>query len=551
MSCTCWDLLLIRPLFNTIRLFIWAYISFPEVFMHPKDTSIFGSWILCHSQDDLSCWWYCFSFKVTDLTNDHQGFKDDGNGTLAGDPDDDYTYDNYGNMTRDQNKGINHIRYNHMNLPVEIDFANNRKITYLYTAMGIKLQKTINYGSYQVTTDYRNGYQYETKPVAQGGRGYAELLFFPTAEGYVKALYPSNPAYDVPMKYQYIYIYKDHLGNNRLSYTLDPRTNHVKILEENNYYPFGLKHGNYNAIRKDVKYKEELASKKEIKQVMTAQMKFKYYYQEQERQDELGLNWDSFKYRNYDYAIGRFMSVDPLAEKYPYNSTYAFQENKLGLGRELEGLELGPKMEVFLANNNAPKLNMTVQEYLDKTKPIFYYHSPYNPNRNAEGRVIIDNNYQAIQHYYRGNGKSVVLGPKTVEMIKNSKDVQYYINRIKSGATTNPSEGSGLSVDMESLSRTFHLGKMTFLYKTTCKGNDCVTNITVDDKGFVDPNSIASYINPNEDDNKGPNHELGGSPYDYDPVKWTITFQNPGYEVDKNGSPKPMENKNNDKDEKE
>ncbi len=60
----------------------------------------------------------------------------------------------------------------------------------------------------------------------------------------------------------------------------------------------------------------------------------------QERQDELGLNWDSFKYRNYDYAIGRFMSVDPLAEKYPYNSTYAFQENKMGLGRELEGLEL-------------------------------------------------------------------------------------------------------------------------------------------------------------------------------------------------------------------
>ncbi|TRX32720.1 hypothetical protein [Flavobacterium restrictum] len=34
------------------------------------------------------------------------------------------------------------------------------------------------------------------------------------------------------------------------------------------------------------------------------------------------------------------MSIDPLAEDYAYNSTYAFQENKLGLGRELEGLEL-------------------------------------------------------------------------------------------------------------------------------------------------------------------------------------------------------------------
>ena len=52
------------------------------------------------------------------------------------------------------------------------------------------------------------------------------------------------------------------------------------------------------------------------------------------------LNGDSFKYRNYNYAIGRFMSVDPLTEKYPYNSTYAFQENKMGLGRELDGLEL-------------------------------------------------------------------------------------------------------------------------------------------------------------------------------------------------------------------
>lgn len=69
---------------------------------------------------------------------------------------------------------------------------------------------------------------------------------------------------------------------------------------------------------------------------------YNYKYQGQERQDEMGLNWDSFKWRNYDYAIGRFMSIDPLAENYPYNSTYAFQENKMGLGRELEGLELLP-----------------------------------------------------------------------------------------------------------------------------------------------------------------------------------------------------------------
>lgn len=67
-----------------------------------------------------------------------------------------------------------------------------------------------------------------------------------------------------------------------------------------------------------------------------------FKYQGQERNEDLGLNWDSFKWRNYDYAIGRFMSIDPLAEKYTYNSTYAFSDNKLGMGIELEGLEVFP-----------------------------------------------------------------------------------------------------------------------------------------------------------------------------------------------------------------
>ncbi len=63
-------------------------------------------------------------------------------------------------------------------------------------------------------------------------------------------------------------------------------------------------------------------------------------FQGQRLDDDLGLNWHAFKYRNYDAAIARFFNIDPLAEEYTYNSTYAFQENKLGLGIELEGLEL-------------------------------------------------------------------------------------------------------------------------------------------------------------------------------------------------------------------
>jgi muramidase (phage lysozyme) len=47
----------------------------------------------------------------------------------------------------------------------------------------------------------------------------------------------------------------------------------------------------------------------------------------------------NYKYRMHDPRIGRFFTVDPLASKYPHNSPYAFSENRVIDGVELEGLE--------------------------------------------------------------------------------------------------------------------------------------------------------------------------------------------------------------------
>ena len=62
-------------------------------------------------------------------------------------------------------------------------------------------------------------------------------------------------------------------------------------------------------------------------------------FQDQELTDELDLNVYGFKWRTHDPAIGRFWQIDPLADTYVYNSTYAFSENKVVAHRELEGLE--------------------------------------------------------------------------------------------------------------------------------------------------------------------------------------------------------------------
>ncbi len=162
------------------------------------------------------------------------------------------------------------------------------------------------------------------------------LQFFPHAEGYLKLTGNINSVNDEVVFIDYIYQYKDHLGNIRLNYLNEKGT--LKILEEDHYYPFGLKH-TYN-FSKMAPILEEFAGVMTKRIVQVPNSGYQYKFQGQELQDELGLNWYSFKWRNYDPAIGRFMSIDPLSEKYAYQSHYNFSENRVIDGFELEGLEV-------------------------------------------------------------------------------------------------------------------------------------------------------------------------------------------------------------------
>ncbi|MCC9019747.1 RHS repeat domain-containing protein [Flavobacterium lipolyticum] len=121
------------------------------------------------------------------------------------------------------------------------------------------------------------------------------MEFFPTAEGY----------YDYIGK-KYVYQYKDHLGNIRLSYAKNPATQVLTIIDENNYYPFGLKHKGYNDY------------------VPTSN---KYKFNGKELQDELGLGMTAMDFRQYDNTLGRFNSIDVLAELFSDGSPYMFSFN--------------------------------------------------------------------------------------------------------------------------------------------------------------------------------------------------------------------------------
>lgn len=68
---------------------------------------------------------------------------------------------------------------------------------------------------------------------------------------------------------------------------------------------------------------------------------YRFGFNAQEKDNEVkgGGNSLSFKYRIHDSRLGRFLSVDPLSATFPWNSSYAFAENKVIEAIELEGLE--------------------------------------------------------------------------------------------------------------------------------------------------------------------------------------------------------------------
>jgi RHS repeat-associated protein len=123
----------------------------------------------------------------------------------------------------------------------------------------------------------------------------------------------------------YIYIYVSNESPVNVFFdNLQVIHNHSQMLEETHYYPFGL---TMSGI-----------SSKRISSLENKKNKF----QNQEFNDDLGVDYYEFRYRNHDPQIGRFIENDPLSDKYPFNSPYSFSENRVTSGYELEGLEFAP-----------------------------------------------------------------------------------------------------------------------------------------------------------------------------------------------------------------
>lgn len=98
------------------------------------------------------------------------------------------------------------------------------------------------------------------------------------------------------------------------------------IIEENHYYAFGLK---IAAI-----------SSRKLGDGNEGKLSNPYQYNRKEQLDEDGgLGWYDYGFRNYDPQIGRFPQLDPLTYEYPMLTPYQYASNDPITNIDVDGLE--------------------------------------------------------------------------------------------------------------------------------------------------------------------------------------------------------------------
>lgn len=271
--------------------------------------------------------------KVTESALNETGYEG-GNNAIS--------YDLNGNMKDMLDKGIQSIAYNYLNLANQIGIQqkgpfgqfSNSYISYLYRADGTKLRKTYSSAPPRGLmsthiTDYLDGFQYtyydSGDGICLGCR--SENAFEQQAyKGIIGPGFPSTPEWKLDFvataegvysfaESRYIYQYKDHLGNIRVSFAKNSAGT-TEITDTNNYYPFGLNHisGQFSTANFGSYYS------------------YKYNTKELQETGMFDYGW-----RQYMPDLGRWNGMDQLSEAYTSTSPFTYVANNPVSMRDPDG----------------------------------------------------------------------------------------------------------------------------------------------------------------------------------------------------------------------
>ena len=248
----------------------------------------------------------------------------------------DYFYDSNGNMTADLDRDIVAIRYNMLNLPDTVQFRNGSAIVNYYTADGkrtgskyltplttVVIPAGQTFGSTSGTaamsshvTARRGSLEYagadfesDTLIRIHNGDGYLDCseqdfrYFVRDYQGNIRTVYGSAVAKLIPVEPPFSLTNRGAIGGDKPPIRPKP-IEHTVTYQRMQYYPFGLPY--------EAHYQPEEQP---------------YKYGGKEFIELHGYDSYDFDARMYYPALCRFMTMDPLCEKYYSISPYAYCNN--------------------------------------------------------------------------------------------------------------------------------------------------------------------------------------------------------------------------------
>ena len=251
-----------------------------------------------------------------------------------------------------------------------------------------------------------------------------------------------------------------------------------------------------------------------------------YRFNGKEKDYESGFHYYGARYYWSEVLTG-WLSVDPMADKYPSISPYAYCIwNPVKLV-DPDGF-----------SSDDPPLRKYGKEIVKiGIKLLNHGYKKTHPK-------ILSDNIEATAHYYLGKGKPIGLTTELGDKLVQTKDFQKRHRRIVQGKTTSLSGNFAVDMTLVDPTKTFFIGdtRVDYIITVSDDKKTCTVTYTLfSHDGFYDPNFVAEecgnaaracsfgLIDFLKADGEGNNLELGGIPYNFIPQKRMFKFKNPGY----------------------
>ena len=245
-----------------------------------------------------------------------------------------------------------------------------------------------------------------------------------------------------------------------------------------------------------------------------------------ERDEETGYGYFGARYMDHE-LMTMWLSVDPMADKYPGISPYAYCVwNPVRLV-DPDGL-----------SSDDPPLRKYGKKIVNN-----WMKAVNHAYKKTHAKILSDN-IEATAHYYFGKGKPIGLTTELGDKLVQTKDFQKRHRRILQGETTSLSGNFAVDMTFVDPNKTYFIGDTRVDYNITVsddKKTCTVTYTLFSHDGFYDPNYFAEecgnaartcsfgLIDIFKADGDGNNLELGGIPYNFISQERVFIFKNPGY----------------------